>query len=45
LDKGGEPNMGIIYEAQILGPLIALAALACLPVAYKRFKARGNGPA
>ena len=38
--KGDEPDMGLILEPSILSPLLGLAALALLPVAYKRLKAR-----
>ena len=37
-DRGGEPDFGIIYNPEIIGPLLALAVLSCLPIAYKRFK-------
>lgn len=37
--KGGEPDLNLILEPAILGPLIGLAALALLPVAYKRLRA------
>ncbi len=40
LDAGGEPDLGIIFRLDVLLPLLALAALALLPVAYKKFKAR-----
>ena len=42
LDAGGEPDLGIIFRPDVLLPLLALAALALLPVAYKKFKARGS---
>lgn len=37
--RGGEPDLDLILEPAILGPLLGLAALALLPVAYKRLKA------
>ncbi len=40
LDAGGEPDLGIIFQPEVLLPLLALAVLAVLPVAYKKFKAR-----
>ena len=40
LDTGGEPDLGIVFQLEILLPILALAVLALLPVAYKRFKAR-----
>lgn len=33
--RGGSPDLGIIFEPQILGPLLALAALAALPIALR----------
>ncbi len=40
LDAGGEPDLGIVFRPDVLLPLLALAALALLPVVYKKFKAR-----
>lgn len=40
LDTGGEPDLGLIFHANILLPLVGLALLALLPVVYKRLKAR-----
>ncbi len=42
LDAGGEPDLGIVFRPDVLLPLLALAALALVPVAYKKFKARGS---
>ncbi len=42
LDAGGEPDLGIVFQPEVLLPLLALAVLALLPVAYKKFKARGD---
>lgn len=39
-DSGGEPNLGIIFQPEVLLPLVALALLALVPVAHKRFKRR-----
>lgn len=39
-DRGEQPNLGIIFEPQIIGPLLALSVLAMVPVIYKRIKAR-----
>ena len=39
---GTTPDLQIIFEPQILVPIIALAVLAFLPVIYKRFKANGD---
>ena len=35
IESGQAPDLGIIFQARVLGPLIALAALACVPVIYK----------
>jgi len=35
--RGEAPNLGIIFEPYILGPLVGLALLALLPVLYKKF--------
>jgi uncharacterized membrane protein YdjX (TVP38/TMEM64 family) len=35
--SGERPDLGIIFQPSVLGPLSGLALLALLPVAYKRF--------
>jgi uncharacterized membrane protein YdjX (TVP38/TMEM64 family) len=40
LERGEQPDLGLILEPQILGPLLGLAALALLPVLYRRWKRR-----
>ncbi len=42
LDAGGEPDLGIVFRPEVLLPLLALAVLALLPAAFKKFKARGH---
>jgi uncharacterized membrane protein YdjX (TVP38/TMEM64 family) len=39
LDRGETPDLAIILEPRILLPLVGLALLALMPVAYKRWKA------
>ncbi|MEO0344293.1 MAG: TVP38/TMEM64 family protein [Pseudomonadota bacterium] len=39
--RGEAPNLGIIFEPFILGPLVGLAALALMPVLYKKFVKKG----
>jgi uncharacterized membrane protein YdjX (TVP38/TMEM64 family) len=39
-ETGGRPDLGIIFEPQIILPLVGLAVLAILPVAYRKIKAR-----
>lgn len=41
-DRGGMPDLGIIFEPEVLLPLIGLSLLSLLPVAYKRW--RGGPP-
>lgn len=37
---GEEPNFGLIFEPQVLGPLLGLAALSALPIVIKQFRKR-----
>jgi uncharacterized membrane protein YdjX (TVP38/TMEM64 family) len=39
-ESGGTPDLGIIFEPEIILPIIGLAVLAILPVAYKKIRAR-----
>jgi len=44
LDQGGEPEVGVIFEPHVLGPLLGLAALAALPVILRKLRGRkGRG--
>ncbi|MFT4715052.1 MAG: putative membrane protein YdjX (TVP38/TMEM64 family) [Paracoccaceae bacterium] len=36
--RGEVPNLGIIFEPQILGPILGLSALALMPILFKKFK-------
>lgn len=40
LDAGGTPDLGLIFSADVLPPLLGLAALALLPVAVKAWRRR-----
>jgi len=40
LDAGGRPDLGLFTKPEILLPLVGLALLAMVPVAYKRLKGR-----
>jgi uncharacterized membrane protein YdjX (TVP38/TMEM64 family) len=40
LDRGQEPDLGLVLEPQVLLPLLGLAGLALLPVVYRRWKGR-----
>ena len=42
-DQGKTPDLGIIFEPRILTPIIGLAVLALLPVAYKKLRKVKNG--
>lgn len=37
-EQGGTPDLGIILQPQVLGPILGLAALSLIPVIYKRVK-------
>jgi uncharacterized membrane protein YdjX (TVP38/TMEM64 family) len=39
-DAGQTPDLGIVFEPAILLPIVGLAILALLPIAYRKFKAR-----
>lgn len=39
---GEKPNLGIIFAPDILGPILGLAVLAMLPVAYKKWRGRAT---
>jgi uncharacterized membrane protein YdjX (TVP38/TMEM64 family) len=42
-ETGGRPDLGIIFEPRIILPLVGLAVLALLPVAYRKIKAHQPG--
>lgn len=41
-DQGKTPDLGVIFEPRILTPIIGLAVLAMLPVAYKKLRKNSN---
>lgn len=41
--RGGTPDLSIIQSPEVLAPLLGLALLALVPVAYKRWRARHDG--
>jgi uncharacterized membrane protein YdjX (TVP38/TMEM64 family) len=45
LERGEQPDLGIIFEPHVLGPLLGLAALAALPLILKRLGLRKQGGA
>jgi uncharacterized membrane protein YdjX (TVP38/TMEM64 family) len=40
LSTGQSPDLGILFSPRILGPLVAMAALALLPVAWRMVRRR-----
>jgi uncharacterized membrane protein YdjX (TVP38/TMEM64 family) len=44
LDAGGKPDLGLIFAPEILAPIIGLALLSLVPVAYKRLRRRTAVP-
>ncbi|MGB0696107.1 MAG: TVP38/TMEM64 family protein [Rhodospirillaceae bacterium] len=38
--RGEKPDLGIIFDPEVLGPMLGLALLALIPVLYKKIKAR-----
>ena len=42
IEAGQDPNLGIIWQWNILGPLLGLASLACLPILIKAFRRKGE---
>lgn len=42
-DRGETPDLGIVLEPAVLGPLLGLALLSLLPMAYRRWQARKAG--
>jgi uncharacterized membrane protein YdjX (TVP38/TMEM64 family) len=41
-DAGETPDLGIIFQPAILTPIVGLAVLALLPVAYRKLRGRGS---
>ncbi len=41
-ERGESPNLGIIFEPQILFPILGLSVLAALPIAIKAWRNRSN---
>lgn len=38
--RGETPDLGIIFDPQVIGPILGLAALSALPIVLKRFRKR-----
>lgn len=43
LEAGQNPDLGLIFEPEILTPLIGIALLSLIPVLYKRFRKKAPG--
>lgn len=41
--RGAEPDLGLIFDPMIIGPILGLAALAVLPVAIRKLRGRSAG--
>ncbi len=41
--RGGTPDLGVLFEPQVIGPILGLAALALLPVVVRRLRGTGGG--
>jgi len=41
-DAGKMPDLKVIFQPDILIPIVGLAALSLIPIAYKKFKGGGN---
>ena len=39
-DEGGMPDLKIIFEPEILGPILGLAVLSLVPIIYKKIKSK-----
>lgn len=44
-ERGGTPDLGIVFEPHVLGPLLGLCALAALPMIVKAVRRRRSGEA
>ena len=38
LDRGEQPDLGLMLEPQVILPLLGLATLALVPVIYRRWQ-------
>lgn len=39
-ESGGEPDLGLIFQPQVLLPILGLALLSLVPVAYRKWRGR-----
>ena len=41
-ESGSEPDLGVIFQPVVLLPILGLAALSLVPIAYQKFKGSGD---
>lgn len=41
-EAGRDPDLGLIFQPQVIGPILALALLALVPVVYRRFSGKSR---
>ncbi|MEQ9260781.1 MAG: VTT domain-containing protein [Roseovarius sp.] len=41
-DRGGTPDLSLLWEPQVIGPILGLCALAALPILVKRLRNRND---
>jgi uncharacterized membrane protein YdjX (TVP38/TMEM64 family) len=41
-DRGGTPDLSLLWEPQVIGPILGLAALAALPIAIRSWRGRSG---
>jgi len=39
-DRGGSPDLSLLWEPQIIGPLLGLSVLAALPILIKAVRGK-----
>ena len=42
-DRGETPDLSLLWEPQVIGPILALCVLAALPIVIKAIRGRGEG--
>ena len=42
-DRGESPDLSLLWEPQVIGPILALSALAALPIIIKAVRGRKEG--
>lgn len=42
-DRGGSPDLSLLWEPHVIGPLLGLCVLAALPILFKSLRARKEG--